>query len=77
MTGRYFTKQTLSFSFGSGKEKPSRVAQSHQQNCEDVARTPTLEFISDMTDEMSAISQLIRALTQKVGGSLMPIEPGG
>ena len=63
MTDQYFTKQTLSFSFGSGKEQPSRVAQSHQQNREDVARTPALEFINDMADEMSAISQLIRALT--------------
>ena len=77
MTDRYFTKQTLAFHACNADKKPSRVAQSHQQNCEDVARTPTLEFISDMTDEMSAISQLIRALTKKLGGSLMPIEPGG
>lgn len=45
----------------------------HRQEYEDAVRTPALEFISAMADDLHAISPHFLALPRKVGGSLMRV----
>lgn len=74
MTDRYFTKQTFSF-LSSLSENNTRVwFEEHKQEYEDFVREPALDFISDMAEEMPAISKHFRALPKKVGGSLMRVQ---
>jgi uncharacterized protein (TIGR02453 family) len=73
MTNRYFSKQTFEFLAALTKNNNREWFDAHQQEYEDVVRTPALAFISDMSDEMHAISPHFRALSKKVGGSLMRI----
>jgi uncharacterized protein (TIGR02453 family) len=73
MTDRYFSKQTFDFLAALAENNNREWFDAHQQDYEDVVRTPALAFISDMADEMPAISPHFRALSKKVGGSLMRI----
>ncbi|MEO8333271.1 MAG: DUF2461 domain-containing protein [Gallionella sp.] len=73
MTDRYFTKQTLIFLSALAENNNREWFDAHHQDYEDVVRTPALAFISDMANEMPAISPHFRALPKKVGGSLMRI----
>lgn len=73
MTYRYFSKQTFDFLAALAENNNREWFDAHQQDYEDVVRTPALAFISDMADEMPAISLYFRALSKKVGGSLMRI----
>jgi len=73
MTVRYFSKQTFHFLAALAENNNREWFDTHQQEYEDVVRTPALAFISDMADEMPSISPHFRALPKKVGGSLMRI----
>lgn len=73
MTDRYFTKQTFSFFSSLSENNEREWFTAHQQDYEDFVRTPALNFISDMSDEMPAISRHFLAQSKKVGGSLMRI----
>jgi uncharacterized protein (TIGR02453 family) len=73
MTDRYFTKQTFAFLSSLAKNNTREWFEEHKQDYEDLVRTPALDFISDMADEMHVISKHFRALPNKVGGSLMRI----
>ena len=73
MTDRYFTRQTSAFLSALAANNQRERFEAHQQDYEDVVRTPALEFISDMADEMPVISPHFRALPKKFGGSLMRI----
>ncbi len=73
MTDRYFTKQTLTFLATLAENNERAWFEVHQQEYEDFVRTPALNFISDMSDEMPAISRHFLAQPKKVGGSLMRI----
>lgn len=73
MTHRYFSSQTFDFLAALAENNCREWFESHQQEYEDVVRSPALAFISDMADEMAAISPHFRASSKKVGGSLMRI----
>lgn len=66
MTYRYFSKQTFDFLAALAENNNREWFDAHQQDYEDVVRTPALAFISDMADEMPAISLYFRALS-KIG----------
>ena len=74
MTNRYFTKQTFAFLSSLAANNTREWFEEHKQDYEDYVRTPALDFISDMTNEMPAISKHFRALPKKVGGSLMRVQ---
>jgi uncharacterized protein (TIGR02453 family) len=73
MDNRYFSKQTFEFLAELAENNDREWFDAHQQDYEDVVRKPALAFISDMANEMPAISPHFRALSKKVGGSLMRI----
>ena len=74
MPSRYFTKQTLTFLTTLAENNTREWFEEHKQDYEDLVRTPALDFISNMANEMPAISKHFRALPNKVGGSLMRIQ---
>lgn len=73
MTDRYFTKETFAFLSALEANNEREWFTAHQQEYEDLVRTPALDFISDMSDEMPAISRHFLAQPKKVGGSLMRV----
>lgn len=73
MTDRYFTKQTFTFLSELAENNNREWFAAHQQEYEDFVRTPALDFISDMSDEMPGISHHFLAQPKKVGGSLMRV----
>lgn len=73
MTNRYFSRQTFDFLAALAENNNREWFDAHQQDYEDVVRTPALAFISDMADEIPAVSPYFRALSRKAGGSLMRI----
>ncbi|MDP1635361.1 MAG: DUF2461 domain-containing protein [Gallionellaceae bacterium] len=73
MTDRYFSKQTFAFLSALEKHNERAWFEQHQQEYEDFVRTPALKFISEMSDDMPAISRHFLAQPKKVGGSLMRI----
>lgn len=73
MTERYFTKETFAFLSALEANNEREWFTAHQQEYEDLVRTPALDFISDMSDEMPAISRHFLAQPKKVGGSLMRV----
>jgi len=68
-----FTQATFKFleALAVNNERPWFDA--HKQEYEDLVRTPALDFISRMSDEMPAISRHFLAQPKKVGGSLMRV----
>ena len=74
MTDRYFTKQTFAFLSALAANNNREWFEAHKQEYEDYVRTPALDFINDMAEEMPAISKHFRALPKKVGGSLMRVQ---
>ena len=74
MPDRYFTKQTLAFLSSLAENNTREWFEEHKQDYENMVRTPALDFISDMANEMPAISKHFRALPKKVGGSLMRVQ---
>lgn len=73
MSDRYFTKQTFAFLTALEANNDREWFTAHQQEYEDCVRTPALDFISDMSNEMPAISRHFLAQPKKVGGSLMRV----
>lgn len=73
MPDQYFTKQTFAFLSTLAANNNREWFEAHQQDYEDFVRTPALDLISDMSDEMPAISRHFLAQPKKVGGSLMRI----
>jgi uncharacterized protein (TIGR02453 family) len=73
MTDRYFTRQTLAFLTSLANNNTREWFDEHKQDYEDYVREPALDFISDMDEELFAITKHFRAVPKKVGGSLMRI----
>lgn len=73
MTVRYFTKQTFNFLSALAENNTREWFEEHKQEYETFIREPALDFISDMDEELLAISKHFRAAPKKVGGSLMRI----
>ena len=74
MAERYFTRQTFSFLSALADNNRREWFDAHRQDYENFVRTPALEFIGDLADEMPAISRHFRASPKKVGGSLLRIQ---
>ncbi len=74
MSRTYFSKQTFAFLNALAQNNERAWFEQHQQEYEDFVRTPALDFISDMSDEMPAISRHFLAQPKKVGGSLMRVQ---
>jgi uncharacterized protein (TIGR02453 family) len=74
MPDRYFTKQTFAFLSSLAENNRREWFDEHRQDYEDLVREPALDFITDMADELPAISKHFRALPKKVGGSLMRVQ---
>ena len=74
MPDRYFTKQTFSFLSSLAENNTRDWFEEHKQEYEDCVRAPALDFISDMAEELPAVSKHFRALPKKVGGSLMRVQ---
>ncbi|HCI13871.1 MAG: TIGR02453 family protein [Gallionellales bacterium GWA2_60_142] len=74
MTDRYFTRQTFAFLEALADNNSREWFEEHKQEYEDFVRTPALDFIADMSDEMPAISRHFLAQPKKVGGSLMRVQ---
>jgi uncharacterized protein (TIGR02453 family) len=73
MPERYFTKQTFTFLSSLAENNTREWFEGHKQEYEGCVREPALDFISDMDDELRAISKHFRAVPKKVGGSLMRV----
>ena len=73
MPDRYITKQTFSFLSSLAENNSRDWFKEHQQDYEDFVRTPALDFITDMSNEMPSFSRHFLAQPKKVGGSLMRI----
>jgi uncharacterized protein (TIGR02453 family) len=73
MSDRYFSKQTFAFLSALAQNNNREWFEQHQQEYEDLVRTPALDFISDMSHEMPALSRHFLAQPKKVGGSLMRV----
>jgi len=73
MTDRYFTKQTFNFLSTLAENNTREWFAEHKQEYEVHIREPALDFISDMDEELRAITKHFHAVPKKVGGSLMRI----
>jgi len=74
MASRYFTRQTFAFLSSLAENNTREWFAEHKQEYENFVRTPALDFISDISNELPAISPHFRALPKKVGGSLMRVQ---
>jgi uncharacterized protein (TIGR02453 family) len=70
----YFSRKTFTFLNSLGKNNSREWFEGHKQDYEDLVRTPALDFIADMAEDMPSISKHFRAIPKKVGGSLMRVQ---
>ena len=73
MASPYFTKGTFDFLSALAANNKREWFDAHKQDYEVMVRTPALNFISDIADELSMIAPRFRALPKKMGGSLMRV----
>lgn len=69
----YFTQSSFKFLSDLSTNNNKQWFDDNRQQYEDVIREPALKFINDIADELVNISPHIRAVSKKVGGSLMRI----
>ena len=73
MPDPYFTQQTFDFLGALAGNNDRDWFEAHRQDYENFVRAPALDFISDMSLTMPAISRHFLASPRKAGGSLMRI----
>ncbi|GAB4119351.1 MAG: DUF2461 domain-containing protein [Sideroxydans sp.] len=73
MSDRHFSQQTFAFLAALAQNNNRVWFEQHQQEYEDLVRSPALDFIRAMSDEMPAISPHFLAQPKKMGGSLMRV----
>ena len=73
MANRYFTADSLSFLTKLAKNNNRVWFEKHKVDYEVMVRTPALQFITDMADELPLLSPHFLAQPKKVGGSLMRV----
>ena len=73
MADPYFTPQSIRFLRTLAKNNNRDWFQMNKTVYEDTVRTPALQFITDMADELPNLSPHFLAQPRKVGGSLMRI----
>ena len=73
MANSYFTPQTLSFLRKLARNNNRDWFEANKATYEDKVRTPALQFITDMADDLVTLSPHFTAQPRKVGGSLMRV----
>lgn len=73
MANQYFTQASFEFLKKLDSNNNRDWFNDHKQEYEDKVRGPALDFISDMGDDLYAISPHFLAIPKKVGGSLMRV----
>lgn len=73
MADQYFTTQSMTFLRQLRENNNRDWFNDHKAEYEYVIRSPALQFINDMSDELAMISPHFLAHAKKVGGSLMRI----
>lgn len=73
MRNEYFTTSGVSFLKQLQQNNNREWFNEHKSEYEDCIRTPALQFISDMTNDLALISPHFLAHPKKVGGSLMRV----
>lgn len=73
MADPYFTQFSFDFLTQLAANNNRDWFESHKQQYEDTVRTPSLRFITDIADDLMAISPYFRAVPKKVDGSLMRV----
>lgn len=73
MTNPYFTKESLSFLKKIENNNNRDWFHENKSAYEDLIRTPALNFIEDMENDLAHISPHFLAISKKLGGSLMRV----
>lgn len=73
MANRHFTQDTFKFLAQLDANNKRDWFDEHRQEYEDAVRTPALDLITSMADDLEAISPHFLAQAKKVGGSLMRV----
>jgi len=73
MAGQYFTKATFDFLDNLQANNNRDWFNENKQRYEDLVRTPSLNFITDMAGELPLVSEHFLAIPKKIGGSLMRV----
>jgi len=71
MATRYFTQASLDFLKKLEKNNNRPWFEERKDEYESLVRSPALDFIADMGDDIEALSSHFLAIPKKVGGSLM------
>jgi uncharacterized protein (TIGR02453 family) len=73
MASRYFTPQTMTFLRVLARHNQRDWFEQNKMVYEETVRTPALQFIADMADELALLSPHFLVQAKKVGGSLMRV----
>ena len=73
MTNPYFTKEGMSFLKKLENNNTRDWFREHKNEYENLIRTPALDFIDDMDNDITHLSPHFLAIAKKVGGSLMRV----
>ncbi len=73
MINPYFTKEGMSFLKKLDKNNTRDWFHEHKSDYEDLIRSPALNFIDDMENDITHLSPHFLAIAKKVGGSLMRV----
>jgi uncharacterized protein (TIGR02453 family) len=73
MTNQYFTSHTMTFLRKLAKNNNREWFEKNKSVYEDTVRTPALNFITDIADDLALLSPHFLAQAKKVGGSLMRV----
>jgi len=73
MANAYFSNQTITFLRTLAKNNNRDWFEQNKPIYEEVVRTPALQFIEDMADDLVQVSPHFMAQARKVGGSLMRV----
>lgn len=73
MTNPYFTAQSMAFLKRLAKNNNRDWFHENKADYEDLIRTPALNFIDDMENDLAHLSPHFLAIAKKVGGSLMRV----
>ena len=73
MANTYFTKEGMSFLRKLEKNNTRDWFHENKSNYENLIRTPALNFIDDMENDITHLSPHFLAIAKKVGGSLMRV----
>lgn len=73
MSNPYFTTQGMSFLKKLEKNNNRDWFHENKSDYEDLIRTPALDFIDDMENDLAHLSPHFLAIAKKVGGSLMRV----